>query len=152
YSSRAWRDLNNIPTTSDYETGVLTYGIIYYKINPTPLPEIVNTKSLLIQTDGKIWTKIKENQGLTTYRLNQIGVFPALSFANVEATQTFPFQDEKWKDTGGNTYVFQGEDRDDISKNVYYPELLPVQVKLLITLDPSLIINETKNISVKDNL
>lgn len=149
FSNGAWRELDNKPVKDDYQTNTNPYSSITYKINKDPLPDSIESSDVSVTTnESKSWLKIKENQEISTYSLSQIGWFYCKSPATVLLPQPLEAEDEVYNNIGGS-YVLSGENRDDKEKDAYFPALLPVEVKLLITVNAKLLNNQTEHFKLE---
>lgn len=146
FENGAYRELANKPISSDYETATNPYSDITYKINEDPLPDSINAEVLSVTDETKSWLKITETDGLTTYTLKIIGEFYYKSPATEAVSQSFFAEDENYTNNG-TSYDLDGENRDNKQKDAYFPPLLPIEVKLLVTVDAKLSINQTEHYS-----
>lgn len=142
FENGAFRELANKPVSTDYETATNPYSNITYKINADPLPDGKSAQVLTVTNENKSWLKLKETEGISTYKLKIVGSFYYKSPASETVSQSFFAEDENYSNTG-SSYVLDGEDRDNKTKDAYFPPLLPTQVRLLISVDPKLLINQT---------
>jgi len=121
----------NIPVKSDYETNTLPYTKLYFEINNADTYPLANSvvPSLSTHSSKMVrYIKISENK----YQIKVDGTLCYFSKANRASSEEFDVQDEEYSQVG-STYTRDSENRTTKNKNIYFAELFPIEVKLLIT-------------------
>lgn len=119
------------PNKSDYQSGTLPYTHLTFEINNSsnyPLSESAFTPQNAFFAKTIRYIKINEN----SYKIKVDGSIFYKSPANQPRTQEFDTINETYSQTL-TSYIRDAINRGTKNKNIYFPELLPVEVKLLLT-------------------
>ena len=149
------REYYNIPYQSHYQTGTLPYNDLTLEANTGlhPLEEETVTIVDSSATQGKMQEKWLSHgdiaNELKRYELRKDGTIGVLIPATVLTDFEYKFQDENY--TGGFTYILDGENRDPKIKDAYLPELLPVEIRMMVTYNPPLGINQNFNYKTEEH-
>jgi len=123
----------NTPSTNDYETAILPYTNLTYEVNPNDFPEDeIGSPPIYTFFEQVIrWIRLDENSD--TYRLSFQGNLYYSSPANQASTQDVDIQDETYSQSG-SSYSRDSINRGTKEKDIYFSELFPIELKLVVRL------------------
>jgi len=124
-------ELDNFPTTADYQSGILPYTNLTVEVNPDDYPD--STTTILDRYTTKyepIWIKISDNDFYCIFKTTTAIGIPA----NLSANQDLTYIDESYSHSG-NSYIKDGDNRPGKQKEVFIPEPEAFQIRMQIVLN-----------------